>query len=97
MHDLVLLPGKRTPFAQYNGAFRHLRAQDLGAHAAKGALAAAGVEAGEVDHVVMGMVLQTTSDGLYAARHGGLDAGFPIETPALPGNRPCAAQRTGKT
>ncbi|MBK8725368.1 MAG: acetyl-CoA C-acyltransferase [Holophagaceae bacterium] len=89
--DIVLLAGKRTPFAEYNGQLRHLRAQDLGIHAAKGALAAAGVEAGDVDHVVMGMVLQTTADGLYAARHVGLGAGCPVATPALIVNRLCGS------
>jgi acetyl-CoA acetyltransferase family protein len=89
--DIVLLPGKRTPFAEYNGHFRHLRAQDLGVHAGKAALAAAGVEAGRVDHVVMGMVLQTTADGLYAARHVGLGAGCPVAAPALVVNRLCGS------
>ncbi len=89
--EIVLLPGKRTPFAEYNGHFRHLRAQDLGVHAARGALQAAGVAAERVDHVVMGMVLQTTADGLYAARHVGLGAGCPVATPALVVNRLCGS------
>ncbi len=89
--DIVLLPGRRTPFVEYNGAFRHLRAQDLGIHAAAGALQTAGVEAALVDHVVMGMVLQTTADGLYAARHVGLGAGCPVGTPALIVNRLCGS------
>ncbi|MGH7535687.1 MAG: acetyl-CoA C-acyltransferase, partial [Gemmatimonadales bacterium] len=89
--DIVILPGKRSPFAEYNGAFRNLRAQDLGIHAAKGALAASGVDTERVDHVVLGMVLQTTADGLYAARHGGLGAGCPVETPALILNRLCGS------
>lgn len=89
--EIVLLPGKRTPFAEYNGALRHLRAQDLGIHAARGALDAAGVDAGRVDHVVMGMVLQTTADGLYAARHVGLGAGCPVAAPALIVNRLCGS------
>jgi acetyl-CoA acetyltransferase family protein len=89
--EIVLLPGKRTPFAEYNGALRHLRAQDLGIQAARGALDAGGVDADRVDHVVMGMVLQTTADGLYAARHVGLGAGCPVATPALLVNRLCGS------
>ncbi|MFN8009876.1 MAG: acetyl-CoA C-acyltransferase [Holophagaceae bacterium] len=89
--DIVLLPGKRTPFAEYNGSFRHLRAQDMGVHAAKGALEAAKVPPERIDHVVMGMVLQTTADGLYAARHVGLGAGCPVATPALIVNRLCGS------
>ncbi len=89
--DIVLLPGKRTPFAEYNGSLRHLRAQDLGTHAARGALEAAKVAPDRIDHVVMGMVLQTTADGLYAARHVGLGAGCPVATPALLVNRLCGS------
>lgn len=89
--DIVLLPGKRTPFAEYNGSFRHLRAQDLGIHAARGAMEAANVAPERIDHVVMGMVLQTTADGLYAARHVGLGAGCPVATPALVLNRLCGS------
>lgn len=91
MTEVVLLAGKRTPFAEYNGALRTLRAQDLGAEAAKGALAASGVDPAQVDHVVMGMVLQTTADAIYAARHVGLQAGCPVETPALLVNRLCGS------
>ena len=89
--DIVLLPGKRTPFAAYNGVFRHLRAQDLGAHAAKEAMAASGVDPALVDHVVFGMALQTTADAIYAGRHVGLEAGCPVETPALVVNRLCGS------
>jgi acetyl-CoA acetyltransferase family protein len=89
--DIVLLPGKRTPFAEYNGHFRNLRAQDLGIHAAQAALAAAGVDPARVDSVVLGMVLQTTADGLYAARHVGLGAGCPEAAPALIVNRLCGS------
>lgn len=89
--DILLLPGKRTPFAEYNGSLRHQRAQDLGAHAAKAALAAASVDPSHLDHVVFGMVLQTTADGIYAARHVGLNAGVPQEVPALIVNRLCGS------
>ena len=60
--DILLLPGKRTPFAEYNGLLRHQRAQDLGAHAGRAALQAASVDPGHIDHVVFGMVLHTTAD-----------------------------------
>ncbi len=89
--DILLLPGKRTPFAEYNGALRQQRAQDLGAHAAKAALQAAAVDPAHIGHVVFGMVLQTTADALYAARHVGLDAGVPQEVPALLVNRLCGS------
>ncbi len=89
--DILLLPGKRTPFAEYNGLLRHQRAQDLGAHAGRAALRTASVDPAHIDHVVFGMVLHTTADALYAARHVGLNSGVPQEIPALLVNRLCGS------
>ena len=44
-----------------------------------------------VDHVVFGNVLQTSADAPYLARHIGLRAGLPIETPAVTVNRLCGS------
>jgi acetyl-CoA acetyltransferase family protein len=44
-----------------------------------------------VDHVVFGNVLQTSSDAVYGARHVALNAGVPIEVPALTVNRLCGS------
>jgi acetyl-CoA acetyltransferase family protein len=44
-----------------------------------------------VDQVVMGNVLQTSSDAIYGARHVGLRAGVPLEVPALTVNRLCGS------
>ena len=41
------------------------------------------VPADRVDHVIMGNVAQTSSDAVYLARHVGLRAGCPVETPAV--------------
>ena len=49
---------------------------------ARAALDRCGVEPAAVDHVVFGNVLQTSADAIYLARHVGLRAGLPIETPA---------------
>ena len=45
----------------------------------------------DFDHVVFGNAQQTTGDALYGARHVGLRAGLPIETPALTVNRLCGS------
>ena len=44
-----------------------------------------------MDHVVFGNVLQTSADAPYLARHIGLKAGAPVETPALTVNRLCGS------
>jgi acetyl-CoA acetyltransferase family protein len=89
--DVVILGGARTPMAEYVGAFKDVSALELGAAAARAALERAGVPAADVDHVVMGNALQTSGDAIYGARHVGLKAGLPVETPALTVNRLCGS------
>ncbi|HET7746438.1 MAG TPA: acetyl-CoA C-acyltransferase [Vicinamibacteria bacterium] len=89
--DVVILGGARTPMAEYVGAFKDVSALELGGHAARAALERSGVQAGWVDHVVMGNALQTSGDAIYGARHVALKAGVPIETPALTVNRLCGS------
>src|SRR5918996_5516827 len=89
--DVVFLAAKRTPFGAFGGTLKGFSATDLGAHAAAAALESAGVPAAEVDHVVFGNALQTSSDSIYLARHVGLRAGAPVETPAFTLNRLCGS------
>ena len=89
--DVVFLSGRRTAMGSFGGSLRQFSANDLGAFAARAALESAGVEAAAVDHVVFGNALQTSSDAIYLARHVGLKAGLPVETPALTLNRLCGS------
>ena len=89
--DVVIVAGARTPMARYTGVFSEVSAIDLGAHAAKAAIQRSGVDPGEVEQVVFGNVLQTSSDAIYGARHVGLKAGLKIETPAVTVNRLCGS------
>ena len=88
---LVFLSGARTGFGAFGGALRDLSATDLGAAAARAALERSGLDHAAVDHVVFGNVLQTSADAPYLARHVGLRAGLPAETPALTVNRLCGS------
>jgi len=89
--DIAIVSGARTPFGRYCGKLRDFTAQELGAVAAKGAIERAGIDAKEFDHTVFGNAQQTSGDALYGARHVGLRAGLPIETPALTVNRLCGS------
>lgn len=89
--DAVILEGARTPMIRYMGAFDDTNALELGAAAGKEAVRRAGVDAKEFDHVIFGNVMQTSADALYGARHVGLKAGLPIETPAVTVNRLCGS------
>ncbi|HEY7409782.1 MAG TPA: acetyl-CoA C-acyltransferase [Vicinamibacteria bacterium] len=89
--EVVILGGARTPMAEYVGALKDVSALELGAVAARAALARTGAPAASVDHVVMGNALQTSGDAIYGARHVALKAGIPVETPALTVNRLCGS------
>jgi acetyl-CoA acetyltransferase family protein len=89
--DVFILGGKRTAMGEYVGALTDISAIDLGATAAKGALAATNVQPEEIDHTVMGNALQTSGDAIYGARHVALKAGVPFDRPALTVNRLCGS------
>ena len=89
--DVVILAGARTPFGAFGGALRDLGAVELGVVAARGALERSGLDPARVDHVVFGNVIQGTGEGAYLARHVGLKAGCPVDTPALTVNRLCGS------
>jgi len=89
--DIAIISGARTPFGRYCGKLKDFTAQELGAVAAKGAIERAGIDTKEFDHAVFGNAQQTSGDALYGARHVGLRAGLPIETPALTVNRLCGS------
>jgi acetyl-CoA acyltransferase 2 len=89
--DAVILHGARTPMARYMGAFDSTTAIELGAAASEEAIRRSGTEPADFDHVIFGNVMQTSADALYGARHVGLKAGLPIETPAVTVNRLCGS------
>lgn len=89
--DVVIVEGARTAFGTFGGALKDVSAVELGIVAARGALDRSGVDPAQVDNVVFGNVMQTSGDAIYLARHIGLKAGIPIETPALTLNRLCGS------
>ena len=89
--DVVILAARRTPFGTMTGAFKGVSATDLAVHASKAALASSGVPTGDVGHVIVGNVQQTSPDAIYIARHVGLKSGLPIPVPALTVNRLCGS------
>ena len=89
--DIAIVSGARTPMGRYCGKLKDFTAQELGGIAARGAIERSGIDPKEFDHVVFGNAQQTSGDALYGARHVGLRAGLPIETPALTVNRLCGS------
>ncbi len=94
--NLVIVGGARTAMTEYAGTpgygmFADTGANQLGAYAIGAALERAGVNAEQVDHVVMGNALQTEKGAIYGARHAALHAGIPHTVPALTVNRLCGS------
>ena len=89
--DVVFLSGVRTGFGSFGGSLKDLSAIDLGAAASRHAIQRSSVPASDFGHVVFGNALQTSADAIYMARHVGLKAGLPIETPAVTVNRLCGS------
>lgn len=89
--EVVILHGARTPMARYTGVFNNTSAIELAAMASREAIRRSGADPAEFDHVVFGNVMQTSPDALYGARHVGLKAGLPVETPAVTVNRLCGS------
>jgi acetyl-CoA acetyltransferase family protein len=89
--DIVFLSGVRTGFGSFGGTLKDFSATALGAIVAREAIARSGVDPADVDHVIMGNVVQTSADAAYLARHVGLQAGVPEETPAVTVNRLCGS------
>jgi acetyl-CoA C-acetyltransferase len=89
--EAVILTGVRTVFGKFMGAFSGVSAIELAAHVIRGTLARAEVSPDQVEHVIFGNVIQSSSDAIYLARHAGLKAGIPIEVPAVTVNRLCGS------
>jgi len=91
MTEVYIVGGARTAFGSFGGGLKDASAHELGVAVARGALKRSGIDASKVDNVVMGNVIQTHEGAPYLARHVALDAGVPIEAPALTLNRLCGS------
>lgn len=89
--EIWIVAAKRTPFGAMNGSLKSISAIDLGVLAGIAAIEQSTLKADEIDQVILGNVQQTSADAIYGARHVGLKAGIPIETPALTVNRLCGS------
>lgn len=89
--SIVILAGARTPFGKFGGSLKRFTATELGVFAGIAAMERSNVSPADIDHVIFGNVLQTSSDAIYLARHVGLRAGIRQNSPALTVNRLCGS------
>ena len=90
MKDVVIVGAARTAIGTFGGALKDVPARKLGAVVIKEALNRAGVKPEQVDEVIMGDVLQGGL-GQNVARQMSLDAGLPVEVPAMTINKVCGS------
>ena len=88
MPGSLIVAGARTPIGRFNGGLAGFTGAQLGAHAISHALQRAGVSGEQVDHVIMGQVLQA-GQGQITARQAAVGAGIPMNVPAITINKVC--------
>ena len=91
MSDIVILGGARTAVGTFGGSLANTAPIDLGTTAAKAAMERAGVEGGQIGHVVFGHVINTEPRDMYLSRVASVNAGVPNTTPAMNVNRLCGS------
>lgn len=88
--SILIVDGARTAVGRYGGSLKTVPAHELGAIAAKGAIARSGVDPAEIGEVIMGIIGQVGPDA-YNARAVALAAGLDKNTPAFTVNRLCGS------
>ncbi|BEP35512.1 acetyl-CoA C-acyltransferase [Variovorax sp. V59] len=92
MTSAVIVSTARTPLAKsWKGAFNMTHGATLGGHAVQHAISRAGIEAAEVDDVIMGCATPEGATGSNIARQIALRAGCPVTTSGMTINRFCSS------
>jgi acetyl-CoA C-acetyltransferase len=88
MPGSVIVSSARTPIGKLSGSLSTFAATDLGGHAIAAALARGGVDAEQVDYVLLGQVLQAGA-GQMPARQAAVKGGIPMSVPSMTINKVC--------
>jgi acetyl-CoA C-acetyltransferase len=92
MTNVVIVSTARTPLAKsWKGAFNMTHGATLGGHAVQHAVARAGIDAAEVEDVIMGCATPEGATGANIARQVALKAGLPISVSGMTVNRFCSS------
>lgn len=92
MKEAVILSTARTPIAKaFRGAFNTLKSPTMASHAIRAAVERAGIEAGEIEDLVMGAALTSGTAGLNLARMAALASGLPLSVSGQTLDRQCAS------
>ena len=89
-NPIAILSAMRTPMGGMMGGLSSLSASDLGGVAISSAISKSGLNASDIDEVLMGSVL-TAGQGQAPARQAALAAGLPVSTPCTTVNKVCGS------
>ncbi|MGB5474695.1 MAG: acetyl-CoA C-acetyltransferase [Gammaproteobacteria bacterium] len=90
MEDIVIIDAARTAIGKFEGNLATVAASSLGARVIRALLERNGLEPGQVNEVILGQVL-TAGVGQNPARQAAIEAGLPVEVPALTVNKVCGS------
>jgi len=90
LEDVLVLGGVRTAIGSFGGSFTNLPSYELGSKVLKEVVKRTGIDAAQIDDVVMGCAYQS---GHFpnTARQAALRAGFPVEVTAVTIDRQCVS------
>ena len=92
MREAVIVSAARTPIGKaYRGAYNNTGAPTLGSYSIKEAISRAGIEASEVEDVIMGCAQQQGTQALNIGRLSGMAAGLPHSVPGMTIDRQCSS------
>jgi len=90
MKEVYIMSVARTPIGNLGGVLASITADKLGTIAIKNAVERAGIQADQVQEVIMGNVL-TANVGQAPARQAALGAGIPAKVPCTTINKVCSS------
>ncbi|MGE4411769.1 MAG: beta-ketothiolase BktB [Sphingobium sp.] len=91
MEDIYILSGVRTAIGDFGGSLKDVPASKLGELVIAEAIRRASLTPQDVQHVIMGNVIPSEPKDAYLARIAAVNAGVPVEAPALTLNRLCGS------
>ena len=88
--DIVISTPLRTAIGTFGGSLKDIPATELGATVTKEVISRSGVEADQVDQVIVGNIL-SAGQGMNPGRQVGIKGGIPVEKPGMTLNRMCGS------
>jgi len=91
MNEVYVVSAVRTAVGTFGGSLKDIPPTELASRVTAEAVRRSSVAPAEIGHVVFGQVVQTEPRDMYVSRVAAVDAGIPVETPALTVNRLCGS------